>query len=66
MTQDPSDPKFTDLILDYIRRAPATAANVCSHFGMTPSETRDALWSMRQAGLIYENGRHQWLVVGDA
>jgi hypothetical protein len=30
-----------------------------------PAEARDALWSMRRAGLIYENGRHQWLVVGD-
>ena len=65
MALDPADPKFVRLVLDYIRRMPATVANVSSHFGMSAAHAHDALWSMRQSGLIYENGRHEWLLVDD-
>jgi predicted Rossmann fold nucleotide-binding protein DprA/Smf involved in DNA uptake len=59
---DPSDRRFTGLLVDYLRRMPASVANVASHFGMSEAHAKDALWSLEQAGLAHKSGRSEWSV----
>jgi hypothetical protein len=59
---DPSDRRFTGLLVDYLRRMPASVANVASHFGMSEAHAKDALWSLEQAGLAHKSGRCEWSV----
>jgi hypothetical protein len=62
---DPSDRRFTGLLMDYLRRMPASVANVASHFGMSEAHAKDALWSLEQAGLAHKSGRSEWSVIDD-
>lgn len=65
VTLDPSDRRFTELLVDYLRRMPASVVNVASHFGMSEAHARDALWSLEQAGLAHKSGRSEWSAIDD-
>lgn len=51
-----------ELIVDYVRRMPATIGNVASHFGMTHKAAYDALDDLECAGSIQRMGRYCWKV----
>lgn len=51
-----------DLIVDYIRRSPATMKEVASHFGMRLVEAHVALVQLEDAGRLEPHGRLQWKI----
>ncbi len=51
------------ILVDYLRRMPASLQNVQSHFCLTRDEAMDVLWAARQQGLVFVNGRNQWEAV---
>jgi DNA-binding IclR family transcriptional regulator len=51
-----------DLIVDYVRRAPAAAGNVASHFGMRLSDAYRALVDLEDTKRIEPHGRYQWRI----
>lgn len=51
------------LLMDYLRRCPATVANVASHFGMRQADADDALWAAAQQGWVRHDGHGRWEAV---
>jgi hypothetical protein len=51
-----------DLVVDYVRRMPATIKNVASHFCMPLKEAHDLLVKLEDEGRIQPYGRHHWKI----